>query len=63
MRKTIITLSLLFLAVASGICEAAQTPRQRYYCLSGFKYCPTVMQCVPLDYPCRVPRGRVGASR
>jgi hypothetical protein len=64
MRKTIIILSLLFLATTSGICEAAQSPRQlRYYCLPGFKYCLSVRQCVPRGYPCRVPRGRVGGSR
>jgi hypothetical protein len=52
MRKITIILSLLFLAVAFGV-AAAQSPRQlRYYCFPGFKYCPTVMQCVPLDYPC-----------
>jgi hypothetical protein len=63
MRKTTIALSMLLLAIASGICEAAQSPRQRAYCLPGFKYCLSVMQCVPRGYPCRVPRGRVGTSR
>ena len=50
MRKITIILSLLFFAVAFGVANA-QAPRG-YYCLSGFKFCPTVMQCVPLDYPC-----------
>jgi len=50
MRKITIILSLLFLAVAFGVANA-QSPRG-YYCLSGFKFCPTVMQCAPLDYPC-----------
>ena len=50
MRKITIILSLLFLTVAFGVANA-QSPRG-YYCLSGFKFCPTVMQCVPLDYPC-----------
>ena len=50
MRKITIILSLLFFAVAFGVANA-QSPRG-YYCLSGFKFCPTVMQCVPLNYPC-----------
>jgi hypothetical protein len=43
MRKTTIALSLLLLVIASGTCEAAQSPRQRAYCLPGFKYCLSVM--------------------
>jgi hypothetical protein len=53
MPKITIILSVLFVAVAVGVCAAAESPRQlHYYCLSGYKYCPSVMQCVPLDYPC-----------